>query len=123
MERTEEQILFQDPLKVILGGKEYSLPPLTIAEARVWRKKLVEALNSITQRSSETSDRFSTLLIEVPEMTSDLFFAYAKTLKREEVEANATEGELVIAFEQVVDYARPLALTKGLTTAIPRALQ
>jgi len=39
----------------------------------------------------------------------DLFFSYAKTLDREEIESIATDAELATAFAEVMKVAFPLA--------------
>ena len=122
--RTEEQRLCQDPLKVILGGREYSLPPLTIIEARAWRVEFAEVLKTLPELANKDGQtNLNSLFIEVPDMAADLFWAYAKGLDRTKIERKATEGELTIAFEQVIEYARPLGLTKSLTKVIPQILQ
>ncbi len=126
MERTEEQKLCHDPITVILGGKSYDLPPLTIKESRVWRAKLVEVLRTLPQKLKETDSvdfNLGMIFLTTPDMATDLFFAYAKSLDREKIEAEAYEDELALAFEKVLEYARPLGLTKSLTAAIPKLLQ
>jgi len=49
------------------------------------------------------------MLVEMPDKVIDLFFAYAKDLNREEIEAVATDSEMARAFEKVVEMAFPLA--------------
>ncbi len=114
--RTEEQKILQEPLKVILGGEERRIRVLTIRESSEWRKKLVTLWSQIpkfTKITSETPDDFSkalnSLLVEMPDAVTDLFFAYAKDLDREEVEQVATDSEIARAFEQVIEVAFPLA--------------
>jgi len=124
MERTEEQKILQEPITVSLGGKDYRVRPLVIKESRAWRVKLVAALKSLPTQINTTSDptalsdNIQAMFLTMPDMAADLFFAYAKDLNREEIEAAALDSELAAAFEQVVELAFPLALTRSLTKTI-----
>ncbi len=124
MERTEEQKILQSPITISLGGKDYEVRPLVIKESRAWRVKLVAALKSLPQQINTTSspdalsDNIQAMFSTMPDMAADLFFAYAKDLNREEIEAAALDLELAAAFEQVVELAFPLALTRSLTKTI-----
>jgi len=98
----------QTVIKVILGGKEYQIRPLVIREAREWRQKLAEivaVLPKYVTVSSDTPDKFAEaikgLFSSMPDSIGDLFFAYAKDLNREEIEATATDQELITAFLQL----------------------
>ncbi len=124
MERTEEQKILQEAIKVKLGGKEFEVRPLVIKESRAWRVKLVAALKSLPSQINTTStpealsDNIQAMFSTMPDLAADLFFAYAKDLNREEIEAAALDSELAAAFEQVVELAFPLALTRSLTKTI-----
>ncbi len=122
MERTEEQKATQAPIEVILGGQKYSIAPLVIRDAREWRKEvmaliaplpsLVEIKNknvTIEENPEEFTDVLTKLMVTMPDHVIDLFFQYAKDLKRDEIESIATEAEVSKAFEQVVEVAFPLA--------------
>jgi len=115
-ERTEEEILTQAGIEVVLGGKLYSIKPLVIRDARVWRKEtleLVAPLSAIAGTTSATPDAFGdalkSLLVSMPDKVIDLFFLYAKDLDRDEIEGEATEAEITKAFSEVVAVAFPLA--------------
>ena len=128
MERTEEQKILHAPIAVILGGKSYDLPPLTIKESRIWRGKLFECLQKLpksfdTSNPESVETNLSMIFLTAPEMIGDLFFSYAVNLNREEIEAVATDTELQAAFEKVVEDARPLELTKGLAAALQKLAQ
>lgn len=121
MARTEEDKIVQAGIKVILGGKEFSVKPLVIRDSREWRKGVVGLLSSLpeyTEVTTDTPDEFgkalNAVMVALPDKVTDLFFQYAKELNREEIEAVATDAELAKAFEQVVELAFPLAqsLTK-----------
>lgn len=113
-ERTEEEKLTSAPIKVILGGKPYDVKPLVIRESREWRKKAGEFQAKITRYASVSSDDPEAFEKAMAEMLTtridqaiDLFFAYAKDLDRDEIEAIATDAEVAKAFEQVVAIAFP----------------
>jgi len=116
MERTEEDILTQAGIKVILGGIEYDIAPLVIRDAREWRKRVVNLVAPIAQIAGATSDTpddfeqaLTSLLVTMPDKVIDLFFEYAKDLNREDIESKATEAEMSQAFKEVVAFAFPLA--------------
>ncbi|MDD5081781.1 MAG: hypothetical protein PHU08_00265 [Dehalococcoidales bacterium] len=128
MERTEEDKLTQSPITVSLGGRDYQVRPLVIRESREWRKQLIKAFAQLPQYINATTDEpegftkaLNAMLVEMPDMVTDLFFSYAKELIREEIEGVATDAELSKAFEEVMAFAFPLAqtLTKVLGKASP----
>ena len=125
MERTEEDKLLRAPLMVVLGGQEYSIEPLVIRDARKWRKKLSKLLARLPFYANVTTDNpegFATaveaMLVDMPDEMADLFFAYAKDIDRESIEASATEAELAKALEEVIGLAFPLV--RSLTGALGR---
>ncbi len=114
--RTEEQKILQEPLKVILGGVSCDVRVLNIKESSVWRKQVADLWAKIpkfTKVTSETPEQFATalqsLLVEMPDAVTDLFFQYAKDLNREEIEEVATDSEIAKGFDQVIEVAFPLA--------------
>lgn len=127
-ERTEEQKIFHEPIKVVFGGKEFEIEPLVIKESRVWRAKVWEVMVELpktTKVSSTEPDKFeaalNSMLISTPNTVIDLFFAYAKNLNREEIEGIATETEMAIAWQKVAELAFPLlpGLVKTIAMAAP----
>lgn len=120
MKRTEEQKLTQEPLKVMLGGKEHEIALLVIRDSRKWRADVVKLLASLPQYANvDTGDPMAfegamgALLNGMPDTVIDLFFQYAKDLPRDEIEAEATERDIAAAFEKVVDVAFPLVGSVG----------
>jgi len=114
--RTEEDKVVQASITVILGGDKYDIPPLVIRDSRPWRKKVVELISSLPKYAEVTTDTpddfaeaLNAVMAGMPDTIIDLFFGYAKDLPREEIEGKATEAELAIAFNQVVEIAFPLA--------------
>jgi hypothetical protein len=110
-------------LKVILGGKEYELRPLTIKESREWREKAVELLSPLPEYAAITTDTPESFVEAVrklalvqPARELDLFFEYAKDLDREKIENEATDAEMAIAFAQVFETV--FALVRGLGSAL-----
>jgi hypothetical protein len=122
-QRTEEDKLLRAGIVVILGGVEYSIPPLVIREAAIWRKKLASLLGKLPAYASTTTDNpaafetaITAMLVSVPDEMTDLFFSYAKGLDRQEIEGTANEIELATAFGSVLKVAFPLVA--GLTEAM-----
>lgn len=117
--RTEEQIVAQAPIVVILGGKEYKIAPLVIRDSREWRKKviglvaplpgLVEGTKKPLMDNTEDFENILTqMMVVMPDQVLDVFFEYAEDLDREEIESIATDAEMAKAFEEVVKVAFPL---------------
>lgn len=116
MERTEEDIVIQAGIKVILGGKDYSITPLVIRDSREWRRSVISLLAPVSQYTNVTTDEpdafveaLTEMLVTMPDRVLDLFFGYAKELDREEIEGIATDSEIAKAFSEVVKVAFPLA--------------
>ena len=125
--RTEDQIVAGEPLRVTLGGKQYEIKPLKINAQYRWRKRFYEEFSKAAQpflnnrkpgllarlMGKDETDQFIEGLriafLEMPERISDLFFAYAPYLPRAEIEENATEAELVTAFQGVMQISFPFA--------------
>ena len=109
MARTEEQILTQAGVLVKLGGKEYSIKPLVIRDARAWRMKVAEYISKLDIESDDFDVALKHLLVTMQDVTIDLFFEYAKDLDRKKIEGEATEEDIAEAFSRVVEVAFPLA--------------
>jgi len=114
--REEEQKVFREPIKVILGGREYEVRPLVLRDSRKWRKDVVVAISDSTQYASvdvKDSVQFKEVINQTlalsPDAVIDLFFGYAKDLDREEIEGKATDEEIDKAFGQVMELGFPLA--------------
>ena len=114
--RTEDDIVTQSPLIVILGGKKYEIKLLPIKLSRQWRKEVAEVISSLPQYANVTTDNLdqfgaaiSQMLSGMPDKIIDLFFGYAIDLDREEIEEVANDVELSSAFDKVVDIGFPLA--------------
>jgi len=114
--RSDADQLARSPIKVTLGDRVYDLPCLRVKAAHDWRKKLVEALapvvgafdpaKSATQNS--ISEGLTGALINFPEIVADLIFAYAgDALKKDEIEAEATDEQLAAAFAAIMQVAYP----------------
>jgi len=112
--RTEEEKLVQAPLKVILGGKEYSIAPLVIKYSGEWRKKSLPLITFLIQYSRKSEDDMQDGIEELfGTKTDDIiesFFEYGKDLPREEIELIATDGEIITAFMEVFNaFVSPLS--------------
>ncbi len=116
--RTEEEKVFQEPIKVILGGRDYEIKPLVIKYSRPWRKNVVELVATLpkyaqvdTNKPDEFEKAVKLLMVESQDAIIDLFFEYARDLDRDEIEEIATETEIAIAFQIVMGLAFPLSET------------
>lgn len=128
MERTEDDKLCRSPLNVVFGGKTCEIRILPIRESREWRAEFAKALAQIPKWVNVTTDEpadfekaMNAMLIEVPNLVGDLFFAYAKDLNREEIEGIATDDELAKAFQEIAAFALPLtgSLVQAMTMGTP----
>ena len=116
MVRTEDEIVTQASVEVILGGTRYKVAPLVIRDSREWRKEVVKLVSSLPQYAKATTDNpqefedaLNAIMVAMPDKVIDLFFQYAKDLNRDEIEGLATDTEIARAFEQVIEVAFPLA--------------
>jgi len=114
-DRTEEDKIVQAPVKVMLGGAEHEIKPLPIKYSLPWVKEvagLLTGLISMVNINSDDEKAFSGALNDLmatrPGQLVDLFFQYARDLKREEIEEIASSAEIVNAFEEVLSFERPL---------------
>ena len=98
--RTEEDKIVRAPIKVILGGEEYEVAPLVIRDSRKWRQKAIgliaplpKTVKGVTMDDPDDFEKALTqMLVTLPDQVLDLFFEYAKDLKREEIEGKATDA-------------------------------
>jgi len=126
--RSEEQIISQAPVIVHFGGKEYKVKLLNIKDARSWRTELSEmmgqlspAVNATTDTPEKFQEAMNSLLVDMPDKITDLVFSYAIDLPREEIEAIATDAEMALAFENILEVAFPLARSvTGITAKLSR---
>ena len=114
LDRTEEQILAQDPIELKLGDKTYPVKVLTIKKARQWRKVMIEEVQKIALIASGeagTQEAFlgglGFMFLDFPEKMADLVFSYADELDRDLIEGTATEEQLCKAFGKIVEVAFP----------------
>jgi hypothetical protein len=128
--RTEEDKVTQAPVIAILGGTEYEIKPLVIAESRQWRRevgKLFGDMPGLLKQEGTEDEVVATALSiffqQMPDTVIDLFFGYAKDLDREAIEMVATEAEIAVAFRDIMEVAFPLAntLTEAMGTAATAA--
>ena len=126
--RSEEEKLAQAGIKVVLGGKEYSIKPLVIRESREWRAKVIKLIAPLPDYIKVTTDKvddfekvLTLMMVDMPDQVLDLFFDYAKDLDRKEIEDTATDAEMRDAFTEVVKVAFPLAsvLPETMTHILP----
>jgi len=118
MDRTDEQKMFQEPTKVMLGGREFGVNPLVIKYSRPWRKRVIELVSGLPKYMKVTTDNpeafaeaIKVMMVDSQDEIIDLFFEYARDLDRNEIEDIATEAEIAVAFEVVMNLAFPLSET------------
>lgn len=134
-ERTDDQKLSMAPIKVQFGGKEYEIPVRKILNARQWREQFIQSISDIAVelKGGVTSvdnfvGGFAFAFLRFPEKLADLVFAYAPDLDRKLIEAEATEEELTLAFQNIMQVAFPFASALSMamqvmkTAAIPSPL-
>ena len=76
-------------------------------------------LNMKTDDPEAFTEALNSMLGEMPDVVTDLFFSYARDLPREEIESTANDTELAEAFQEVMKYAFPLS--QSLTKVLNRA--
>ena len=125
IERSEEQKLYQDGIKVTLGGVEYEVRPLKLRAEREWRQQLSNLMGSLPKLAKVTTDdpeaftgAINTLMVGMPDQIVDLFFSYAKDLDRAAIEEEATSAEIAEGFKRLVTLTFPLS--QALTEAMMR---
>lgn len=136
-QRSDEEVIARAPVTVDLGGKAYEIRPLPIGKAGMWRKKALALVDEITtdvgailpsgfkienilsmEMNPEGIPRLlQSILFVIPDKLYDLFFSYAEQLPREEIEAVATDEEMLPALMEVARIAFPFV--KGWQSAIP----
>lgn len=127
-QRTEDQVLSKAPFTVRLGEKDYSIKLLGIAAQRAWRSKMSQEMQEVVSQFAPTSKAptagafsagLTVALVQFPEKLTELVFAYAPDLPREEIMEAATEEQISIAFSKIVQVAFPFLTHLGMVkTAI-----
>lgn len=126
-ERTEEQIITKTPIEVTLGSKLYPLKPLPILKAREWRTKLTETMKEVVgSMSSEESAKtigpaMTAALVAFPDKVAELVFAWSPDLPKEEIEAEATEEQLAVAYSAIMVLAYPFLMPLLLTMQVTKS--
>ena len=120
--RTDEAKLLQVPISIVLAGKDYEVPVPSYAVNRNWRQAFCDYSRRIAALSK--MDAEDPASIEVHAETAimgqvdgliDLVFLASPELQeiREEIEATATEGELLDAAEKVMEVLSPLGIARN----------
>lgn len=124
--RSEEDVVTQAPLEVVLGGVKYEIEPLKIREARKWRKQLADIKDALADLPSEVENvgelislipaLVGHLFVTIPDRIIDLVFSYAPTLPRDLIEDTATDAEIITAFVEILKVAFPFGKALGSIT-------
>jgi hypothetical protein len=111
--RTEDEILSRAPIKTKFGTEEYEIPLLAVTPQREWRKKLFAELQPILAALDPTATGQNLVagliasLTQFPDKLADLVFAYAPDLPKDKILAEATEEQLILAFDRIKVIAFP----------------
>lgn len=116
-DRTEDDIIAHEPIKLKLGKKEFGAPPLALRKGKDWRQKVADALNELATgalSSAMTPDAFmkglTVAFFSFPDKVLELLIAYSPEMLGSEKEwlmENATDEEVVVAFSRVLVVAYP----------------
>ena len=126
-ERTEDQILSKEPIKVTLGSEQYDLKPLPILKARQWRAKLTETMKSIVdpmsaeQTSTNMGPAMTAALVSFPDKVADLVFTWEPALPTQKILEEATEEQLAVAYSAIMLMAYPFLAPLILTTKVTKS--
>ena len=113
--RTEDEILSRAPITTKFGDKEYSIPLLAVMAQREWRNKLFAELAPILAAfdfktdGASVANGLTAALLEFPEKLVELVFLYAPDLPRDEILTDATEEQIILAFDQIKALAFPFS--------------
>jgi hypothetical protein len=124
--RTEDEILAQAPLEVILGKEKYPIPLLAVKPQREWRKKLFAELAPILAAfnfkvdGKSMTDGLTAALLQFPEKLTELVFAYAPDLPQETILESATEEQIAAAFSAIMAVAFPFLPQLATATTLLR---
>jgi hypothetical protein len=137
MDRTEDQILTNEPFQLAFGDATYPVKRLPIGRSKAWRKKVLEVASQWGLEyfknfgsNAETTEQlelrfanFKTAAGEVIDKYVDLVADYCEgQITREQIEAG-NEEQLFIAYQKLVEVAFPLGMMTGLTAKLWPRLQ
>jgi hypothetical protein len=129
-QRTEDQVLAKAPITVTLGVKEYQIKLLSIKAQREWRQKMSQEMQEVVNQFAPTSKApnagvfsagLTVALTQFPEKLTELVFAYAPDLPREQIMEDATEEQISVAFSKIVQVAFPFLAHLGMVKAAIQA--
>lgn len=123
--RTEEDVVGMKPIKAVLGTETYEINPLTITPQGAWREKLTAAMQPILASfegdltNISFANAYGVALRASPEVFCGLIFEYATALDPVKIKAEATEEQMSLVFQQIMDvafpFAKPLEMVMRLT--------
>jgi hypothetical protein len=127
MKRTEADILSKRPIEVTFGDKQYSIKLLTLRPARDWRRQVHQQMGNVLSsfggdvKPENMHTALNAAMIAFPERLLDLVMAFAPDLPREEIEENATDEQLAIAYGKLMavgfPFLAPLMMTQRVLAA------
>lgn len=122
--RTDEQKVLQSPITMLFGTQKYSVKPLPLIPAREWRVKFNEVIGPIAEnfasKGASIPQTLANALNDFPEKIADLIFAYAPDLPKDQIMREATEEQLVVAYEDLMVVAYPFLVPLVMTMRVVR---
>lgn len=119
MQRTDEQKLTKEPIKLKFGSTDYPIQIRNMNQSREWRTKLIETMSGIlaqlpfgaTPRPTPTAigtvGGLTAALLVFPDKIAELIFAYAPDLPVETIQNEATDEQLEVAYGAIMAVAFP----------------
>ncbi len=124
-ERTEDQIIAKDPLKLRFGTRDHDVPILGFRKAKEWRANAVDRVREIVnvhRTECDNNDVFTHGLafffLQFPDKMLDLICLYGPALDRNVIEDEGTDEQVARAFGQVVAIAFPFTKELGMISTV-----
>ena len=134
MDKLSDSEVLIKKLSLQFGGKQYEVPMLRMIPAAEWRKHFFEKTQgaaaaisfSLDEKSpdvqKELSRAFFTSLFSFSEALPDLVFAYAPSLPKDEILAEAYDEDFVNAFKAIWGVAfQPFLTSLGMVIEMQKS--
>lgn len=120
LERSVEQDMFNDAIKVNLGGRMFAVAELPNRKSREWKKKFKVIIDRIRAGAGSTDSTTAQatmdyMFFEADQEFLDLILDYAPTIKAEEewVRDNATDNQILDGARRIIHLALPFVWRGG----------
>jgi len=102
------------PIEMTFGQTKYKVQPLRLGAAREWREQLndtmaplAETFQSSIVGGGAVSQGLAQMLLQFPDKMLALILAYGPDLPKETIVAEATEEQLITAWNELLAVAFP----------------